>query len=123
MSCINIFVSNRDTRKGVKRRERLALHSKSRFRKIAVSRVLLKLVTIAMVASPQPPVADFYVMIYTFDSEHWWQWLDLNVPEFAYTTRAHPDEYQHIIVDISDPIYNALLFHSDIAWLEPLWMH
>jgi hypothetical protein len=62
-------------------------------------------------------------MTYTFDSIDWWQWLDLNVPEFAYTTRAHPELDQHLIVDITDPTYNALLFHLDTAWLEPLWIH
>jgi len=62
-------------------------------------------------------------MTYTFDAAEWWQWEDLNVPAFAYTTRAHPELDQHIIVEITDPTYNALLFHSDIEWLEPLWMH
>lgn len=62
-------------------------------------------------------------MTYTFDSEDWWQWEDLNVPAFAYTTRPHPEQHQHVIVEITDATYRALLFHSDIDWLEPLWQH
>lgn len=78
-----------------------------------------------MVHCSQSPVADFLwlAMTYTFDATDWWQWEDLNVPEFAYTTRPHPERDQHLIVEITDPTYNALLYHSDIEWLEPLWIH
>jgi len=79
-----------------------------------------------MVASLQSHIIDtifLTAMTYTFDATEWWQWEDLNVPEFAYTTRPHPERDQHLIVEITDPTYNALLFHSDIEWLEPVWIH
>ena len=117
--CINILVSVRDTRKGVKRRESLALHSE-----ITISESFQ--VTMPWYfLSHQSPGTDllWMAMTYILDSIDWWQWLDLNIPDSAYTTAPDFHEPQLILIRITDPAYSTLLFNSTPDFLDVLWMH
>ena len=53
----------------------------------------------------------------------WPQWLDLNIPDSAYTTRSDFDAPDLILIRITDPTYSTLLFNNTPDFLDVLWMH
>jgi hypothetical protein len=53
----------------------------------------------------------------------WPQWLDLNIPDWAYTTRNDFDQPDLILINITDPVYSTLLFNTMPDFLDVLWMH
>ena len=62
-------------------------------------------------------------MTYILDCMDWPQWLDLNIPDWAYTTRSDYDAPELILINITDPVYSTLLFNSTPDFLDVLWMH
>jgi len=62
-------------------------------------------------------------MTYILDCMDWPQWLDLNIPDWAYTTRSDHDAPDLILINITDPVYSTLLFNTTPDFLDVLWMH
>lgn len=62
-------------------------------------------------------------MTYILDSIDWWRWEDLNIPDWAYTTRPDHDAPDIILINITDPVYSTLLFNTTPDFLDVLWMH
>ena len=78
---------------------------------------------IPVTPTPQLLIFLWNAMTYILDCMDWPQWLDLNIPDSAYTTRSDHDEPDLILIRITDPVYSTLIFNNTPDFLDILWMH
>jgi len=62
-------------------------------------------------------------MTYILDCMDWPQWLDLNIPDSAYTTDSDFHNPDLILIRITDPTYSTLIYNNTPDFLDVLWMH